>query len=70
MNSMCQNLSDLERTFRFVLGLVWLSDFGPLFVNEWLNAFVFLIAWISLIESFVGWCPLKALFPPGKKSRR
>jgi len=53
-----QNLGKLDRIFRFVLGLWWLSPLAPHFWSPWANVAVFIIAWVALIESFIGWCGL------------
>ncbi|MBP6926052.1 MAG: DUF2892 domain-containing protein [Candidatus Pacebacteria bacterium] len=53
---MTHNLGKLDRIFRFILGVLWLSPMAPQFNAEWLNIIVFVIALIALIESFVGFC--------------
>ncbi|MBI4145110.1 DUF2892 domain-containing protein [Candidatus Woesearchaeota archaeon] len=56
---MCkQNLGKLDRTFRFVLAIWWMSAWAPSFSNGWANLAVYIIAWIALIEAFAGYCPL------------
>ncbi len=58
---MKQNLGNLDRIFRFVLGIWWLSPFAPQFVSGWVNWVIFIVGWIALLESFVGWCWLHDL---------
>ncbi|MEW5896578.1 MAG: DUF2892 domain-containing protein [Nanoarchaeota archaeon] len=51
-----QNLGKLDRIFRFVLAVWWLSPWVPQFKVFWLNWILLAIAWIALAESFLGWC--------------
>ncbi len=53
---MKQNLGKLDRIFRFVLGVWWLSPLAPQFAAAWANWFVFIVGWIALIESFISYC--------------
>lgn len=53
---MKHNLGKLDRIFRFILGMVWLSPLAPQFGIGWINLVVFIIAIIALIESFIGFC--------------
>lgn len=53
---MYKNLGKLDRIFRFILGIAWLSPLAPQFQVQWLNVVVFVIALIALIESFIGFC--------------
>jgi len=76
-----QNLGMLDRIFRFVLAIWWLSPFAPQFSLEggflttWLNLMiainwlVIIVAWIALVESFTGWCWLHTLFNINNKNQ-
>lgn len=64
-----QNLGKLDRVFRFVLGIVWLSPFAPQFEDGAYNTLIFIIALIALIESFLGWCWLHTLFRIDNKNQ-
>ena len=66
---MNQNLGKLDRIFRFILGIFWLSPMAPQFEASWANTLVFIIAIIALIESFLGWCGLHRLFGVDNKSQ-
>ncbi|OGI68970.1 hypothetical protein A3A09_01975 [Candidatus Nomurabacteria bacterium RIFCSPLOWO2_01_FULL_42_20] len=59
---MTQNLGKLDRIFRFILGILWLSPMAPQFGAPWLNTVVFIVALIALVESFIGWCGLHSVF--------
>ena len=64
-----QNLGKLDRVFRFVLGIWWLSPLAPLFSNEWGNLIIVVVGWIALAESFLGWCFLHGLFGIDNKNQ-
>ena len=66
---MKQNLGNLDRIFRFVLGIVWLSPLAPQFEGGAYNTIVFIIALIALIESFLGWCWLHTAFGIDNKNQ-
>lgn len=53
---MKQNLDTTDRVLRFLLGFWWLGPWAPLFQWNLLNWTVFVLGWIALIESFLGWC--------------
>lgn len=54
---MCkQNLGKLDRVLRFLLAFWWLGPWAPEFANETVGAVLMVIAWIALVESFLGWC--------------
>ncbi|MDO8661241.1 MAG: DUF2892 domain-containing protein [Candidatus Woesearchaeota archaeon] len=55
---MKQNLNSVDRILRFALAVWWLSPLVPQFSASWANSLVAVIAWIALIESFIGWCGL------------
>ena len=60
---MHQNLGKLDRILRFALAVWWLgSPWAPIFSVEWANWLVVFVGWVSLIESFLGWCWLHTLF--------
>lgn len=57
-----QNLGKLDRIFRFVLAVWWISPLAPQFNILWINWIIAIVGWIALIESFTGWCWLHDLF--------
>ncbi len=66
---MTQNLGKLDRIFRFVLGILWLSPLAPQFGIGWVNTLVFVVAVIALVESFLGWCGLHRIFHVDNKNQ-
>ena len=66
MNS---NLGKVDRVLRFALAFWWLSPFAPQFDANWANLLVIVIAWISLAESFIGWCWLHSFFKIDNKNQ-
>lgn len=57
-----QNLGKLDRIFRFALAVWWLGPFAPRFYSSSVNLLIFIVGWIALIESFIGWCWLHDIF--------
>ena len=53
---MSQNLGKLDRVLRFALAVWWLGPWAPQFGAEWANLLIAAVGWISLAESFLGWC--------------
>lgn len=51
-----QNLGKLDRILRFALAFWWLSPWMPVFSAPWVNWAVVIVGWVSLVESFIGWC--------------
>ena len=66
---MKQNLGKLDRIFRFVLGIAWLSPFAPQFDGNAYNMLISIVAWITLVESFLGWCWLHRIFGIDNKNQ-
>lgn len=66
---MKQNLGVVDRVLRFALAFWWLSPLAPQFSAGWGNAVVIVIAWIALIESFIGWCWFHDLFHMDSKNQ-
>ena len=64
-----QNLGMLDRIFRFVLGILWLSPMAPQFSIAWINTLITAVAWIFLVESLIGWCGLHKLFGINNKNQ-
>ncbi|MBI4448625.1 DUF2892 domain-containing protein [Candidatus Woesearchaeota archaeon] len=64
-----QNLGKLDRIFRFVLGVWWLSPLAPQYAAPWANLLVMFVGWITLVESFIGWCWLHDVFGINNKSQ-
>lgn len=59
---MMNNLNAVDRVLRFALAFWWLGPWAPQFAAPWVNWLVLIVGWISLIESFVGFCWLHQLF--------
>lgn len=57
-----QNLGKLDRILRFALAFWWLGPWMPFYPYEWANWLIFIVGWVALIESFLGWCLLHRLF--------
>ena len=66
---MNQNLGKLDRIFRFILGILWLSPMAPQFNADWANTLIFIVALIALLESFLGWCGLHNFFKIDNKDQ-
>ncbi len=66
---MKQNLGKLDRILRFALAFWWLGPWTPQFNVVWANLFVAIVGWISLAESFLGWCWLHELFRVNNKNQ-
>ncbi|HEY4715363.1 MAG TPA: DUF2892 domain-containing protein [Candidatus Paceibacterota bacterium] len=66
---MNQNLGKLDRIFRFVLAIWWLSPLAPQFDASWLNTVIAIVGWIALLESFWGYCWLHRLFGIDNKNQ-
>lgn len=64
-----QNLGKVDRILRFVLAVWWLSPLAPQFSIVWLNGVIFIVGWIALAESFLGWCFLHHLFHINNKNQ-
>lgn len=59
---MMNNLGTTDRVLRFALAFWWLGPWAPQFAADWANWLVLLVGWISLVESFIGFCWLHKLF--------
>ena len=59
---MKQNLGTVDRVLRFGLAFWWLGPWAPQYSVEWVNWIIFLVGWIALIESFLGFCWLHKMF--------
>lgn len=66
---MKQNLGNLDRIFRFALAFWFLGPFAPAFGLAWANWLVLFVGIIALIESFIGFCWLHALFGVNNKNQ-
>ncbi|MBI4447761.1 DUF2892 domain-containing protein [Candidatus Woesearchaeota archaeon] len=55
------NLGKLDRIFRFALAFWWLGPWAPQYGIGWVNWLIIIVGWISLVESFFGWCWLHNL---------
>lgn len=59
---MKQNLGRVDRILRFALAFWWLGPFAPQYNINLIDWVVFIVGWIALIESFIGYCWLHNLF--------
>lgn len=66
---MNQNLGKVDRILRFVLAFWWLGPLAPQFGAEWANWLIVAVGWITLAESFLGWCWLHRLFGIDNKNQ-
>ena len=66
---MKQNLGKLDRIFRFALAFWWLGPWMPQYSLVWLNWVLFVVGWIALAESFLGWCLLHQLLGINNKNQ-
>ncbi len=64
-----QNLGKLDRIFRFALAFWWLSPWAPQYSLTWLNWVIFVVGWIALAESFLGWCLVHQLLGINNKNQ-
>ena len=67
---MRQNLGKVDRILRFALAFWWLGPWAPtFFAAAWANLVILIIAWVALIESFLGWCGLHTIFHINNKNQ-
>ena len=66
---MNQNLGIVDRVLRFALAVWWLSPLAPQFDGNAYNTLISIVAWIALVESFLGWCWLHRLFNINNKNQ-
>lgn len=59
---MKQNLGKTDRVLRFALAFWWLGPWALRYNTTWLNWLIIIVAWIALIESFIGYCWLHDIF--------
>ncbi|MBS3128100.1 DUF2892 domain-containing protein [Candidatus Woesearchaeota archaeon] len=59
---MKQNLGKIDRILRFALAFWWLGPWAPHYSVVFVNWLIFIVGWIALVESFIGWCWLHSLF--------
>ena len=64
-----QNLGKLDRILRFALAFWWLGPWAPQFDAGWANLLIAVVAWIALVESFLGWCWLHTAFGIDNKNQ-
>ncbi len=53
---MKQNLGKTDRILRFALAFWWLGPWAPNYSAAWANWIIFIVGWIALAESFLGFC--------------
>lgn len=53
---MKQNLGTVDRVLRFLLAFWWLGPWPLQYNVIWVNWVLFIVGWIALVESFLGWC--------------
>ncbi|HIH39641.1 TPA: DUF2892 domain-containing protein [Candidatus Woesearchaeota archaeon] len=63
------NLGKLDRIFRFALAFWWLGPWAPSYSANWANWAIFIVGWIALIESVIGWCWLHSLLKINNKNQ-
>ncbi len=56
---MKSNLNAVDRVLRFALAFWWLGPFAPVYSATWVNWVIFIVGWIALLESFLGYCGLQ-----------
>lgn len=66
---MKQNLGKTDRVLRFALAFWWLGPWKLQYQIEWVNWAMFIVAWIALLESFLGYCWLHSLFGINSKGQ-
>jgi len=66
---MKQNLGKTDRILRFALALWWLGPLAPEYSIAWINWAIFIVGWIALAESFLGWCWLHNLLGLSSKNQ-
>ena len=66
---MKQNLGKTDRVLRFALAFWWLGPWKLQYGIEWVNWAIFVVGWIALAESFLGWCWLHNLFGLNNKNQ-
>ncbi|MBI2666703.1 DUF2892 domain-containing protein [Candidatus Woesearchaeota archaeon] len=63
-----QNLGKLDRVLRFALAFWWLGPWAPQY-GMGVMWVLFVIGWIALVESFLGWCYLHKICKINNKSQ-
>jgi len=66
---MTHNLGKVDRLLRFALAFWWLGPWAPQYALESVNWLIFIVAWIALAESFLGWCWLHSAFHINNKEQ-
>lgn len=66
---MPHNLGKLDRILRFALALWWLGPWAPHYASVTVNGLIFIVAWIALAESFLGWCWIHTAFKINNKEQ-
>ncbi len=56
-----QNLGVTDRVLRFALAFWWLGPWKLQYGVEGVNWVLFIVGWIALLESFIGYCWLHKL---------
>ena len=66
---MTHNLGKLDRMLRFLLAFWWLGPWAPEYASGAVNWIIFIVAWIALAESFLGWCWIHTAFRINNKDQ-
>lgn len=66
---MKQNLGVIDRVLRFALAFWWLGPWALRSGIEALDWVIIIVAWIALLESFIGYCWLHDAFGIHNKER-
>ena len=59
---MKNNLGRMDRALRFALAFWWLGPWALRYGVPWADWSIFIVGWIALLESFIGYCWLHTLF--------
>ncbi len=66
---MKQNLGVVDRVLRFALAFWWLGPWALRTNIKWVNWIIIAVAWIALLESFIGYCWLHDAFKINTKGQ-
>ncbi|MBI2146726.1 DUF2892 domain-containing protein [Candidatus Woesearchaeota archaeon] len=55
------NLGRTDRVLRFLLAFWWLGPWAPSYSYPAINVILFVLGWIALAESIIGFCWLQHL---------
>ncbi|HIG93133.1 MAG: hypothetical protein QT02_C0004G0043 [archaeon GW2011_AR9] len=64
-----QNLGTVDRVLRFALAFWLLGPWALQYSMGWINGVLFVVGWIALIESFIGWCWIHTIIHINNKNQ-